>query len=345
MKSGIIGLPGAGKTTVFEALTHNTGAAVVRGASRIGTVDVPDHRVDVLTQMYVPRKTIYARVEYLLPASAQQTEGANREQQTWNQVRDCDALIHVVRNFRLYGAQAPDAYGDFLQIDQELMLLDQVVIEKRLDRLQQDQQRGKKVLAEEVTLLKSCLSELEAERPLRKSPELAQAPLLRGFAFFSAKPMLVLFNNMDDDDATPEVTGNRTFTEDALVIKAKLEQELVDMPAEEAQQFLTEFNISANALQRVLRRSLRLMGLIAFFTVGEDEVRAWTIREGTAAQDAAEVIHSDIKKGFIRAEVLAYSDLMAAGSHADARKQGLVRLEGKTYTVQDGDVINYRFNV
>ena len=135
MKSGIIGLPGAGKTTVFEALTHNTTVTAAKGASRIAVVDVPDHRVDVLTRMYQPRKTIHARMEYLLPTALQTSEPAQREQQLWNQVRDCDALIHVVRNFDRYGAQTPNAIGDFTTIDQELMLMDQVVVEKRLERL------------------------------------------------------------------------------------------------------------------------------------------------------------------------------------------------------------------
>lgn len=345
MKCGIIGLPGAGKTTVFEALTGNTVATTAKGGARIGTLDVPDQRVDVLTCLYQPRKTIYARVEYLLPGQLPSTESGGREQQLWNQVRDCDALLHVVRNFKLYGAQDPDAWADVMQLDQELMLLDQVVVEKRLERLQQDQQRGKKVPTEELDLLQRCLTELEAERPLRRTAELAAAPLLRGFAFFSAKPMLVLFNNADEDDELPLLAGGQEAVDEMLIIKAALEQELTAMPADEAIQFLAEFNLQANARERVLQHSYRLLGLISFFTVGDDEVRAWTIKAGTTALDAAEVIHSDIKKGFIRAEVVAYNDLMVAGSYAAARKQGTVRLEGKTYLVQDGDIINYRFNV
>ena len=160
----------------------------------------------------------------------------------------------------------------------------------------------------------------------------------------SAKPVLVLFNNMDDDDALPDIPA-LTSKETCMVIKAKLEQELIQMSDEEAKEFLSEFNITASAMDRVIQQSYALLGLISFFTVGEDEVRAWTIQKGTSALDAAEVIHSDIKKGFIRAEVLSYTDLIDAGTQAEARKRGTFRLEGKTYEVKDGDIINFRFNV
>jgi len=153
-----------------------------------------------------------------------------------------------------------------------------------------------------------------------------------------------LFNNMDDDDLLPDVQAITT-TEHCMVIKAKLEQELNRMTEEEAREFLAEFNITASATDRVIQMSYNLLGLMSFFTVGEDEVRAWTIRRGTSAFDAAEVIHSDIKKGFIRAEIISYNDLMDAGNQAEARKRGTFRLEGKTYEVQDGDIINFRFNV
>jgi hypothetical protein len=259
-------------------------------------------------------------------------------------VRDCDALIHVVRNFKLYGQADPAPWADIQALDQELILADLVVAEKRMERLALDQKRGRKPDPEEMTLLTQCLEHLNNEIPLRRFPELAAAKLLRGFAFLSAKPALVLLNNLDEDDVLPE-PPEALAGETCMVIRAKLEQELAQMTAEEAAEFLAEFNISESATDRVLKSSYALQGLISFFTVGEDEVRAWTITEGTVALDAAEVIHSDIKKGFIRAEVLAYDDLMAAGSYAEARKQGTVRLEGKTYVVKDGDIVHYRFNV
>jgi GTP-binding protein YchF len=344
VKLGIVGLSGAGKKTVFEALTGNPVAAAHMTESQIGTVTVPDLRVGALSRMYNPKKTIYAQVEYFLPAAALQQKEKGREQSIWVQVRDCDALLHVVRNFTPPGMAAPDPAGDFSEIDQELMVSDLVVAEKRLERLVADAKRGKKAEPEEEELLVRCKAVLEEDRPLRSEPELAAHPALRGFAFLSAKPMLVLFNNEDEDDAVPDAAG-LTDTESVAVIKGRLEQELAQMEADEAAAFLEEFNITASAMDRIIGRSYRLLGLISFFTVGEDEVRAWTIKQSTPAVEAAGAIHTDMQKGFIRAEVLAYDDLMNAGTFKDARAKGTVRLEGKTYAVQDGDIITFRFNV
>ena len=343
MRLGIIGLPGSGKSTVFDALTQSSADGGHRGEDRIGTMRVPDARVDALSQMYQPRKTIFAQVEYFLPGKTGHDK--KKDPNIWTPVRDCDALIHVVRNFRVYGMEAPAPYRDVAALDEEMVLADLVVVEKRLERLEMDRKRGKLTDPEELSLLGQCRERLEAEIPLRSHPELAQAPQLRGFAFVSAKPVLVLFNNEDDDDGLPEGAGDGAGRVDGMVIRGKLEQELSQMTAAEAREFLDEFEITASAMDRVITRSYALLGLISFFTVGEDEVRAWTIRKETPAVDSAEVIHSDIKKGFIRAEVLAYDDLMAAGTYAEARKRGTVRLEGKTYLVQDGDIINFRFNV
>jgi len=344
MKLGFIGKTGAGKTTLFEALTKAASDAAHRKESRIGTVKVPDDRVDRLSEMYQPRKTIYAQVEYLLPAPAEHAKEKAREQSVWNQVRDCDAVLHVVRNFTGLDGAAPTAGSDFMEIDQELILSDLVVAEKRMERLELDQKRGKKPDPEEVALLTQCTAHLNEEIPIRRFPELAGAKQLRGYAFLSGKPCLVLCNNSDEDlDLPGDVQWGSDVT--CMAIRGKLEQELGQMSADEAQEFMAEFEIADLAMDRVIGSSYSLLGLISFFTVGEDEVRAWTIRKGTAAVDAADVIHSDIKKGFIRAEVLAYDDLMAAGSYAEARKQGTVRLEGKTYEVKDGDIINFRFNV
>jgi len=345
MKLGLIGFEQAGKATIFEALTGAELSPGARAESQIGTIRVPDERVDVLSRLYNPRKTIYAQVEYFLPAGQPQgREKRTGEQPYWTLVRDCDALIHCVRNFDLFGSQAPTPLEHYRRLDQELIFEDLIVVEKRLERLVLDQKRGKKPDPEEQSLLERCKASLEDERPLRETPELARAPKLRGFAFLSAKPQLALFNNADEDDRLPDLSGGPSQT-DAMVIRGKLEQELVRMTPEEAAEFQTEFGVAAAAADRIIQRSYTLLGLIAFFTVGDDEVRAWTIRRGTPALDAAEVIHSDIKKGFIRAEVLAYEDLMAAGTYAEARKQGTVRLEGKQYEVRDGDIINFRFNI
>ncbi len=334
MKLGIIGLPGSGKTTVFEALSQTISDVGKKEGSRISTSSVPDQRVDILSQIYNPKKTTYAKVEYLLPG----------KQDMLRSVRDCDALIHVIRNFSVYGIKEPNPYEDFNNLDQELILSDLVVAEKRLERLQSENKKGKKADPEELSMLSECCKCLNDGIPLRKFPHIASAPMLRGFAFLTAKPMLVLYNNEDDQESLPDMKELPDH-EDSLVIRAKLEQELGQMSKEESEEFLKEFGIAASAKDRVISKSYELMGLISFFTVGDDEVRAWTIKKGTQALDAAEVIHTDLKKGFIRAEVVSYDDFMAAGSMTEARKQGNVRLEGKTYVVCDGDIINVRFNV
>ncbi|MBU2510365.1 YchF family ATPase [bacterium] len=339
MKLGIIGLPNSGKSIIFEALTRNIQDVPNKSENRIGTVRVPDERVGILSKMYNPKKTIYAQVEYFIPRKQEQ-----KKQAIWNQVRDCDALIHVIRNFTGNGLEDPTPETDFMELDQELIIADQVVVEKRLETLDTEKKRGKKYSEEEYTLLKECLSNLENETPLRKVPELAKSPALKGFTFLSGKPKLVLFNNEDTDGSMPQ-TKNLTDNEDCVVVRGKLEQELAQMTDEEAQEFLSEFEIAEPAMDLVIKKSYDLLGLISFFTVGEDEVRAWTIKKETIAVDAADVIHSDIKKGFIRAEVLFYDDLMSAHSYAEARKAGTVRLEGKTYEVKNGDIINFRFNV
>lgn len=344
MRIGMIGLSDSGKSTVFEALTHNFQELQNKADDRIGTVKVPDYRIDILSEMYQRKKTIYAQVEYFLPRNPGEKKEKNLQQALINKIRDCDALIHVVRNFQRYGLDSPSPLKDFATLDQELYFSDLLVIEKRLERLELDQKRGKKPNPEELFLLNECKKNLENELPLRRFPEISGSRLLKGFAFVSAKPMLVLFNNADEDNALP-VTNNTYFTETCLVIRGKLEQELAQMSNEEAESFLSEFDINSSAMDRVIKKSYELIGLISFFTIGTDEVRAWTIKSKTSALEAAGVVHSDMQKGFIRAEILPYEDLIKAGSYAEARKKGSVRLEGKTYEVQDGDIITFRFNV
>ena len=256
-------------------------------------------------------------------------------------MRDCDALIHVVRNFKEYGTEPPTPQADLKAMDDELVFSDLIVAEKRLERMELDQKRGKKPDPEEFSLVKACHEQLSAEKPLRDQPTLTSAKCLRGYAFLSAKPMLVVANNEDEDDVRPDWLPRDT----GIMVRGKLEQELSQMTPEEASAFLEDFGITTSAMDLVIARSYDLLGLISFFTVGEDEVRAWTIRRATPAQEAAGAIHTDLQKGFIRAEVLAYNDLISAGNYAAARKLGTVRLEGKTYEVQNGDIINFRFNV
>jgi GTP-binding protein YchF len=343
MKLGIIGLPGAGKRTVFSALTQQSVDSGRAGESQIGTIFVPDSRVDVLGEMYDPQKITHAQVEYFLPGIP---GGVSKKQaeSVWTPVRDCHALIHVIRNFRGSGFGEPAPFKDFQTLDQDLLISDMASVEKRLERLDLDKKRGKKIDPEEHSLLRECLGKLEEEIPLRKVPEICDAQKLRGFAFFTAKPVLVLLNNDEDND---EIPSQDLFPTDeiAITIKGKLEQELALMTTDEAEEFLAVYDIKASAMNRVIQESYELLGLISFFTIGKDEVRAWTVRRDTVALEAAGAIHTDIQKGFIRAEVLAYDDLIDAGSYNEARKKGTVRLEGKTYTVQDGDIIEFRFNV
>ena len=340
MKLGIAGLKQSGKKTVFEALTQNIIDPSQTGEDRIEIIKLPDIRIDILSKMYKPKKTIYTKVEYLLSGTGQKKKSEN----TWGSARDCDAIIHIIRNFNIYGADAPTLYNDFQATDQDMILSDLVIAEKRLERLELDKKRGKKINAEEFSLIKKTIETLENEIPLRKIPEIITNPLLRGFAFISAKPILVLFNNEEDDDLHP-VLKEKDIKEESAIIRGKLEQELSQMDKDEAKEFLADFNIKDSAMDRVIKKSYEILGLISFFTVGEDEVRAWTIKKDTMAVDAAEVIHSDIKKGFIRAEVVSYDDLINAGNFNQAKKNGTVRVEGKNYIVQDGDILNFRFNV
>jgi len=343
MKLGIIGLAGSGKTTVFEALTRDFAGSGNKADTRLGTIKVPDDRVDALSRIFVPQKTIFAQVSYFLPGKGAQKKDGGRDESAWTAARDADALIHVVRNFRPFGLEDPNPADDFTRLDQELIISDLVVVEKKLERMAADSKKALKSDPEERLLLEECKASLDAEIPLRRVPQLAEARVLRGYAFLSAKPMLVLFNNTDDDQTAPD---DPVFAHDPhMVIRGKIEHELAQMSEEDAVELLVEFDISAPATDRVIQKSYDLLGLISFFTVGEDEVRAWTIQKGTVALDAAEVIHSDLKKGFIRAEVTGYDDFMAAGSLAEARKRGTLRLEGKTYVVADGDIITIRFNI
>jgi GTP-binding protein YchF len=341
MRLGIIGLPQPGKSTIFEALTKDVAGPEFKAEDRIATLNVPETRVDRLNDLYKLPKTIYVQVEYFLPGVKSGNAG---DPKLGSAVRDCDALIHVVRNHTGFGFEHKTPYQDFIKLDQDLILSDLMVAEKRRERIEQDHKRGKKMNPEEHSLLTDCIRHLENETPLRTYAQLASAPLLRGYAFASARPMLVLFNNGDDDDRLPQVEA-LLKKERCLVIRGKLEQELSQMPADEAAAFRAEFNISDSALNRVIRESYALLDLISFFTIGKNEIRAWAIRAGTRACDAAEVIHTDMKRGFIRAEVVCFDDLMDCGSYSAARKNGTVRLEGKSYEVQDGDIIQFRFNV
>jgi len=343
MKLGIIGAPQSGKSTVFSALTGARGDTDTRGGkkdNRIASVKVMDERIDFLSDMYNPKKTAYASVEYLLPSDT----GSGSDNAIWSQARVCDALIHVVRNFPDFSGVKPNSENEFKKLEEEMVLNDLVVVEKRLERIDADLKRGKKPDEEEHRLVLACKELLEKCIPLRTNPEIAASPLLKGFTFLSAKPELIIINNDDDNEALPEWAGK----DPGIAIQAmrgRLEMEIAAMSEEDAEIFRAEYAIKESALDRVIRESYRILNLISFFTTGEDEAKAWTIKRNTIALEAAGEIHSDIQKGFIRAEVLAYDDLIKYGTVKDAKAAGRVRLEGKEYVVADGDIINYRFNV
>jgi len=348
MKLGLIGLPQSGKSTVFEALTGARGekgeGRSARSDSRIATVTVFDGRVDFLTRIYKPKKTTYAKIEYLLPSEIPGSSPSKSEGGLWNQVRPCDGLLHVVRNFSHPAGSPPTPEQDFWKVDEELVLSDLAVVEKRIEKIELDRKRGKKPQREESSLVQSCRELLEKGEPLRNSPDLASDPTLRGFTFLSAKPMLVIVNN-DDDDETPPGFRLRPEGMELVVVRGRLERDIASMTPEEAEEFIEAYHIQESALDRVIKASYDLMNRIAFFTVLSDEVRAWSITRGAIASEAAGAVHTDMKKGFIRAETLSFDDLRAYGSFQEAKKVGAVRLEGKEYEVKDGDIINFRFNV
>ncbi|MGA2225997.1 MAG: DUF933 domain-containing protein [Syntrophobacteraceae bacterium] len=347
MKLGITGLGRAGKTTVFNALTRRSGESVPSGGQvvpALGVVAVPDPRVDWLSALYHPKKTTHAQITYMDLQGIPGMADNKREYMSLllTHMRPMDALIMVVRNFPDSVLGASDSARDLRELEDEFLIADLASVEKRLEKLDAELKRGKKPTGAEKELLEKCAEILNAEQPLRTHPDLANAPELRGYTFLSAKPLLVMVNNSDEDDAMPSVSLRSA---EGIVVRGKIEMELAQLSSEEAESFRQDFGIAESALDRVIKSSFALLDQITFLTVGEDEVRAWTIGRDTHAVEAAGAIHSDIQRGFIRAEVVAYEDLKKAGDYATARKHGTVRLEGKNYLVQDGDVINFRFNI
>ncbi len=348
MKLGIVGLPQSGKSTIFAALTGKRGeeadAVSSRSDPRIATIKVFDERVAFLSKIYHPKKTTYAKIEYLLPSQIPGTSVSGSEGGVWNQIRVCDAILNVVRNFPEPGGSLPQPEQEFWQSEEEMILNDLVVTEKRIERLELDRKRGKIPEKEEASLLRSCHEILEKGDPLRNSPELASHPALKGFTFLSAKPLLVIINNDDEDEKVPG-WNKRPENIELMVVRGRLEKDIASMSPEEAEEFLDAYHIQESALDRVIKGSYKALNRVSFFTVISDEVRAWSIAAGQPALEAAGTVHSDMKKGFIRAEVISFHDLKTYGSFLEAKKAGVVRLEGKEYEVKDGDIINFRFNV
>ena len=365
MEIAIVGLAASGKTTVFNTLTRGHAETGGYGGMtvNVGVVKVPDPRLTQLTELFKPKREVPADVTYLDLPAPPPTDGATANDlpaDALARLRNADALLHVVRAFEDPAVPHPsggvDPWRDLEQLDLELTLADLAMAEKRLEKLQTSGRHGTPAEREanerELAVLERIVPGLTAGRRIR---DLAldddAAKVIRGFRFLTEKPVLALLNVGEGDLASAEaqVTGlrerydHRQSMIDAL--SARIEMEIGELDDESAAVFREELGLAESSLDRVIRLSYRLLGLISFFTAGPDETRAWTIHDGDTAVDAAGAIHSDLARGFIRAEVVACEDLLELGSMAEARRHGRLRQEGKAYRVKDGDVLEVLFNV
>lgn len=356
MRLGIIGLPQTGKTTLFNALTRGTqptGVATGKIEMHTAVVDVPDKRVDELSKMFKPKKTIYAKVTYVDIAGLDGSAGkAGISGTLLNQLAQMDGFIHVVRVFDDENVphirETIDPLRDIQAMDSDLVLNDLISAERKLEHLAEEKKKGagrdKAVIEREIVFFDRIHQALNAEIPLRDVEISAEEEkMMSGFGFLSRKPMLILLN-LSEGQKAPEIEYKHQHSQ-IVALQGKLEMDIAQLSPEEQQMFLAEYGIEEPSLNRMIRYSYDLLGLQSFFTAGDDECRAWTVRRGAVAPEAAGVIHTDLQKGFIRAEVIAYNDLMALGSMAEAKAKGKYRLEGKEYLVQDGDILNIRFNL
>ncbi|MDO9026335.1 MAG: redox-regulated ATPase YchF [bacterium] len=352
MQLGIIGLPQSGKTTIFNALTkscikvgeYSTGCDV-----HLGVVKVPDPRLDKLTAMFNPKKKVPATITYVdiggMAKGVSDSGGLGTEFLT--QMHKVDAMILVLRGFA-DASGAPSPVDDYQTIATELLLSDLSMVERRIERVKIDIKKVKRPeLDKELAILDKCRVHLEAEKPLHMLdlfPEESKA--LRSFQLLTEKPLLPVLNYGEGVDyAALQSALSSASSQEATALCGAIEMDIAQMSDEEAKEFLAEMKIAEPALNKMIRTSYRLLGQISFFTVGEDECRAWTIPLNTKAPQAAGAIHSDLERGFIRAETVSYDHLTEVGTYAAAREKGYVRQEGKEYIVKDGDVINIKFNV
>lgn len=355
MQLGILGLPKSGKTTLFNTLTASQQATdkfSTSAQTNVGTAAVHDARLEQLRDLFKPKRYVPATVQYMdIPGIKR---GETTESLDLVKLKTVDALVHVVRAFDdpelLHPEGSVDPARDVANFDLELILADHDLVERRLERLEKATKRGlnPEEQRERALLAEVILPALESEKPLREvTLDAEDERRLRGFQLLSAKPMLLVINSGEDRAAADVASFGIEVRPQvhAVVVSAPIEQEISRLPPDEQREFLSDLGLTEPSLYRVTRASYELLGLISFFTVGEDEVRAWTIRRGTPARGAAGAIHSDIERGFIRAEISRWDDLLRLKTTAACREAALLRLEGKEYVMQDGDVANFRFNV
>lgn len=352
MRLGIIGLPQSGKTTLFNALTRATQPTGVAGKIEVHTavVDVPDPRVDVLSRMFNPKKTIYAKVTYADIAGLDGSASKSGISGTLlNQLTQMDGFIHVIRSFEDEAVPHPqgsvDPARDLAAMDAEFVLNDLIAVERKLERLAEERKKGggrdRTTIEREIVLFERLQAALNEETPLRDVEiSLDEEKTLSGFGFLSRKPVLVVLN-LAEGQTAPEIPYPHQRSQ-VVALQGKLEMDIAQLPPDDAAMFMAEYGIEEPSLNRMIRLSYDLLGLQSFFTVGPDEVRAWTVRRGATAPEAAGEIHTDLQKGFIRAEVVTYDDLVSLGGMAEARAKGRLRLEGKEYIVQEGEIVHIR---
>jgi len=349
MKIGIVGLPGSGKTTIFNALTGLKADTGPGGKTKenMGVIKVPDPRVMTLAEMHESKKTVFAEVTFVDVAATPgvaPAKGGGLPPAVIQAMQGCEALVMVVRAFDNPAlSDAPNAVSELKNLQAELILSDLGPLENRRERIRKDAARKT-----EMALMDRCIAHLEDEQPLSTitlSDE--EAGILAGFGLLSRKPLLYLLNQ-DEGDFDGNLPGDFEAAlggAQAMALCARIEMDIAEMPPEEQPEFLEALGMDSPARDRFVRAAWALLDLICFLTTGEDETRAWPIARGTTAQRAAGRIHSDIERGFIRAEVCAYEELVSLGGEKKAKEAGRLRLEGKEYIVQDGDVMTYRFNV